>query len=48
MSSIAVDTSSAIGRSVADTAAPVRIAVRNLDFFYGDFRSLKEIGRAHV
>ncbi|HEX8665161.1 MAG TPA: phosphate ABC transporter ATP-binding protein PstB [Beijerinckiaceae bacterium] len=27
----------------ADAAAPVRIAVRNLDFFYGGFRALKSI-----
>jgi phosphate transport system ATP-binding protein len=27
----------------ADAAAPVKIAVRNLDFFYGDFRALKSV-----
>ena len=44
MSSIAVSASSAIGNAAAaDTGAPVRIAVRNLNFYYGDFRSLKDI-----
>ncbi|HZH52387.1 MAG TPA: phosphate ABC transporter ATP-binding protein PstB [Microvirga sp.] len=44
MSQIAVSTSGAIGTAAAaDAAAPVRIAVRNLDFYYGDFRSLKGI-----
>ena len=27
----------------ADHAAPVRLAVRNLDFYYGDFRALKAV-----
>ena len=31
------------GAARADAAAPVRIAVRNLDFFYGDARALKGI-----
>ncbi|HEX8168700.1 MAG TPA: phosphate ABC transporter ATP-binding protein PstB [Beijerinckiaceae bacterium] len=31
------------GAARADAAAPVRIAVRNLDFFYGDFQALKGI-----
>jgi phosphate transport system ATP-binding protein len=44
MSTIALNTSSAIGNAAAaDTAAPVRIAVRNLNFYYGDFRGLKDI-----
>ncbi len=44
MSSIAVSASSAIGNAAAaDTGAPVRIAVRDLNFHYGDFRSLKDI-----
>jgi phosphate transport system ATP-binding protein len=44
MSSIAINASSAIGKAaVGDIAAPVRIAVRNLDFYYGDFQSLKNI-----
>jgi phosphate transport system ATP-binding protein len=44
MSSIAVSASSAIGRGAAGRSdAPVRIAVRNLNFYYGDFRSLKDI-----
>jgi len=44
MSSISVSASSAIGRTAsADLGAPVRIAVRDLNFFYGDFQSLKDI-----
>lgn len=44
MSTIAVDTSSAIGNAnAADASAPVRIAVKNLNFYYGDFRGLKDI-----
>ena len=44
MSTIALNTSSAVGRAAAGNAeAPVRIAVRNLNFYYGDFRSLKDI-----
>src|SRR5919112_1031922 len=44
MSTIALNTSSAIGNAAAaDTGAPVRIAVKNLNFHYGDFRSLKSI-----
>ncbi|QFU15515.1 phosphate ABC transporter ATP-binding protein PstB [Microvirga thermotolerans] len=44
MTSIAVTASSAIGNAAAaDATAPVRISVRGLDFFYGDFRSLKSI-----
>jgi phosphate transport system ATP-binding protein len=44
MSTIAVNTSSAIGRvGAADASAPVRIGVRNLNFYYGDFRGLKDI-----
>ena len=44
MSNIAVNTSSAIGKAAAANAdVPVRIAVRNLNFYYGDFRSLKDI-----
>jgi phosphate transport system ATP-binding protein len=44
MSTIAFDTSGAIGNAAAaDVGAPVRIAVKNLNFYYGDFRSLKDI-----
>src|SRR3954471_1035846 len=44
MSTIALNTSSAIGNAAAaDTGAPVRIAVKDLNFYYGDFRSLKDI-----
>ncbi|MET0745944.1 MAG: ATP-binding cassette domain-containing protein, partial [Microvirga sp.] len=43
MSSVAVNASSAIGKSIADSSAPIRIAVRKLDFYYGDFRGLKDI-----
>src|ERR687890_1047621 len=44
MSTIAFDTSGAIGNAAAaDTGAPVRIAVKDLNFYYGDFRSLKDI-----
>jgi len=44
MSSIAVSTAQAVGETVADAKAPVRIAVRDLDFYYGEFQSLKKIG----
>lgn len=44
MTSIAVSAGSAIGQAAAaDTRAPVRISVRNLDFFYGETRSLKDV-----
>ncbi|NIX77856.1 phosphate ABC transporter ATP-binding protein PstB [Microvirga terricola] len=44
MSPIAVTASQAIGHSApADLDAPVRIGVRNLNFYYGDFRGLKDI-----
>ena len=44
MSTIALNTSSAVGKAAAGNAeAPVRIAVRNLNFYYGDFRGLKDI-----
>ena len=44
MSQIAVSASSAIGhQAVAELDAPIRIAVKNLNFYYGDFRSLKDI-----
>src|ERR671921_233893 len=44
MSTIAVNASSAIGKvAAADASVPVRIGVRNLNFYYGDFRSLKDI-----
>ncbi|MCB8822272.1 phosphate ABC transporter ATP-binding protein PstB [Microvirga rosea] len=44
MTSIAVTASNAIGNAAAaDIHAPIRISVRNLNFFYGDFRSLKDI-----
>src|ERR687897_1798330 len=44
MSTIAVNASSAIGKvGAADANVPVRIGVRNLNFYYGDFRSLKDV-----
>jgi phosphate transport system ATP-binding protein len=43
MSSIAVSASQAVGQTSADSSASVRIAVKNLDFYYGDFRGLKDI-----
>src|SRR4029079_8576475 len=44
MSTIAFSTSGVAGRAGAANAdVPVRIAVRNLNFYYGDFRSLKDI-----
>ncbi len=44
MSTIALNTSSAVGKNAAASAdVPVRIAVRNLNFYYGDFRGLKDI-----
>ncbi len=43
MSQIALNTSSAIGQSTADAHAPVRIAMRNLNFYYGDAPALKNV-----
>jgi phosphate transport system ATP-binding protein len=43
MRSIAVSTQQALGNSAADASAPIRFAVRNLDFYYGDFRALRSI-----
>jgi phosphate transport system ATP-binding protein len=44
MSPIAVNASSAIrGKAAADLSAPIRIAVRNLTFYYGDFAGLKDV-----
>jgi len=44
MSPIAVNTSSAIGHAAAaDADAPIRIAVRDLNFFYGDAQALKNV-----
>ena len=41
MSPVAVSASRAVGDSIADADAPVRISVRGLNFYYGDFRGLK-------
>jgi phosphate transport system ATP-binding protein len=43
MSPIAVSAVRATGDRTADHSAPVRIAVRDLDFYYGDVRALKGI-----
>lgn len=44
MSQIALNTSSAIGSAAAaDVDAPIRIAVRNLNFHYGDAIALKNV-----
>jgi phosphate transport system ATP-binding protein len=43
MSPVAINASSAMGDTAADLGAPVRIAVRNLNFYYGDARALKDI-----
>ncbi|HEX2554586.1 MAG TPA: phosphate ABC transporter ATP-binding protein PstB [Microvirga sp.] len=43
MSPTALTSAPIVGTSVADTAAPVRIACRNLDFFYGGAQALKSI-----
>jgi phosphate transport system ATP-binding protein len=40
---ISVSASQAVGDSTANASAPVRIAVRNLDFFYGESRALKDV-----
>ena len=41
---IAVDASKAIDRGLAaNNERPIRIEVRNLDFYYGDFRALKNV-----
>jgi phosphate transport system ATP-binding protein len=39
----ALSTALAIGADPASAAAPVRLAMRDLDFFYSDFRALKRI-----
>lgn len=43
MNPVAISASSAIGHMPADMASPIRIAVKNLNFYYGDFRGLKDI-----
>ncbi|HEU4520255.1 MAG TPA: phosphate ABC transporter ATP-binding protein PstB [Microvirga sp.] len=44
MSPIAITATSAIGgTAAANAAAPIRIACRNLNFYYGDFRALKDV-----
>lgn len=43
MSQIAVNTSSAIGHAAPDADAPIRIAVRDLNFYYGDAQALKDV-----
>ena len=40
---VAVNTSAALSAPPARTGAPVRIACRNVDFYYGAFRALKNI-----
>jgi phosphate transport system ATP-binding protein len=43
MSPVAVSASRALGDSIADADASVRISVRDLNFYYGDFHGLKNI-----
>jgi phosphate transport system ATP-binding protein len=43
MNSVTSFQNAGLGRSVADATVPVRIAVRDLNFYYGDFRGLKDI-----
>jgi phosphate transport system ATP-binding protein len=43
MSSIAVDTRAAVGQTVTKADAPVRIACKHLDFYYGAAQALKNI-----
>jgi len=43
MTPIAVSTAWAVGDTAADANVPVRIAVRDLDFYYGGFQGLKRI-----
>jgi phosphate transport system ATP-binding protein len=43
MSPVAAMARSSTGKTPADANAPIRIAVRNLDFYYGDFKGLKDI-----
>src|ERR671916_2052810 len=44
MSTIAVNASSAIGKvGAADVNVPVRVGVKDLNFYYGDFLSLKDV-----
>ena len=43
MSSIAVSTSAAVGQSVTNADAAVRIACKHLDFYYGAAQALKDI-----
>jgi phosphate transport system ATP-binding protein len=40
---VAVNTTAAVKAPPASAGAPIRIACRNLDFFYGDFRALTNI-----
>jgi phosphate transport system ATP-binding protein len=46
MSPVAVSASRTVGDSIAVADAPVRISVRSLNFYYGDFRGLKDISIA--
>jgi phosphate transport system ATP-binding protein len=43
MSPTAVSPKHTIGSSAPDLSAPTRIAVKNLNFYYGDFRGLKDV-----
>jgi phosphate transport system ATP-binding protein len=43
MTSLMLTAPAAAAASPADAARPVRIAVRNLNFYYSDFRALKDI-----
>jgi phosphate transport system ATP-binding protein len=43
MSTAAAMSGTSLGRIPADEGAPVRISVNNLNFYYGDFRGLKDI-----
>src|SRR5215210_2964638 len=43
MSSVPITAGHAAGKAPADPGAPTRIAVRNLSFYYGDFKGLNDI-----
>jgi phosphate transport system ATP-binding protein len=43
MNTVSSFSSAGLGKTTADASAPVRVAVRNLDFYYGDAQALKGI-----
>ncbi len=43
MNTVSSFSSAGLGKTTADASAPVRVAVRNLDFYYGDARALRGV-----